>query len=119
KYEVLHDGSEVKLGTVTLTAHHTPGHTPGCTTWTMKVEDGGRTYDVLIIGSVGVNPGTNPSAIPNFSLSISKVSSSCAARMSTCLSDRIPRCTTWVRNMRRSRPADPTHSLIQPDTVPN
>src|SRR5215467_11590842 len=59
KYEVLHDGSEVKLGNVTLTAHLTPGHTPGCTTWTMKVQDGGRTYDVLIIGSVGVNPGTN------------------------------------------------------------
>ena len=59
KYEVLHDGSEVKLGNVTLTAHHTPGHTPGCTTRTMKAEDGGRTYDVLIIGSVGVNPGTN------------------------------------------------------------
>jgi len=58
-YEVLHDGGEVKLGNMTLTAHHTPGHTPGCTTWTMKVQDGGRTYDVLIIGSVGVNPGTN------------------------------------------------------------
>jgi metallo-beta-lactamase class B len=59
KYEVLRDGSEEKLGDVTLTAHHTPGHTPGCTTWTMKVQDGGRPYDVLIIGSVGVNPGTN------------------------------------------------------------
>ena len=58
-YEVLHDGSEVKLGNMILTAHHTPGHTPGCTTWTMKVQDGGRSYDVLIIGSVGVNPGTN------------------------------------------------------------
>src|SRR5438552_10862039 len=58
-YEVLHDGSEVKLGNVVLTAHLTPGHTPGCTTWTMKVQDGGKTYDVLIIGSVGVNPGTN------------------------------------------------------------
>jgi metallo-beta-lactamase class B len=58
-YEVLHDGNEVKLGNVTLTAHHTPGHTPGCTTWTMKVQDGGKSYDVLIIGSVGVNPGTN------------------------------------------------------------
>ena len=58
-YEVLHDGSEVKLGNLVLTAHHTPGHTPGCTTWTMKVQDGGKTYDVLIIGSVGVNPGTN------------------------------------------------------------
>src|SRR5204863_9811075 len=58
-YEVLHDGSEVKLGNMTLTAHHTPGHTPGCTTWTIKVQDGGRSYDVLIIGSVGVNNGTN------------------------------------------------------------
>jgi len=58
-YEALHDGSEVTLGGVTLTAHWTPGHTPGCTTWTMKVQDGGKTYDVLIIGSVGVNPGTN------------------------------------------------------------
>jgi len=58
-YESLHDGSEVTLGGVTLTAHLTPGHTPGCTTWTMKVQEGGRSYDVLIIGSVGVNPGTN------------------------------------------------------------
>jgi metallo-beta-lactamase class B len=58
-YEVLHDGSQVKLGNVTMTAHLTPGHTPGCTTWTMQVQDGGRSYDVLIIGSVGVNPGTN------------------------------------------------------------
>jgi metallo-beta-lactamase class B len=58
-YEALHDGSTVTLGGVTLTAHHTPGHTPGCTTWTMTAQDGGRSYDVLIIGSVGVNPGTN------------------------------------------------------------
>jgi len=58
-YQTLHDGSEVMLGNVALTAHFTPGHTPGCTTWTMKVQEGGRSYDVLIIGSVGVNPGTN------------------------------------------------------------
>jgi metallo-beta-lactamase class B len=58
-YESLRNGQAVTLGGVTLTAHHTPGHTPGCTAWTMKVQEGGRTYDVLIIGSVGVNPGTN------------------------------------------------------------
>src|SRR4029079_1054365 len=57
-YEPLHDGSEVALGGTTLVAHHTPGHTAGCTTWTFKVQDGGRSYDVLIIGSVGVNNGT-------------------------------------------------------------
>ena len=54
---VLHDGDEVTLGGSTLVAHLTPGHTRGCTTWTMKVADGGKTYNVVIIGSMGVNPG--------------------------------------------------------------
>ena len=53
----LHDGEEVKLGGVVLTAHLTPGHTKGCTTWTMKVQDGGKSYDVVIIGSPNVNEG--------------------------------------------------------------
>ena len=55
--QVLHDGEDVKFGDVTLTAHLTPGHTKGCTTWTTKVQDGGKTYDVLILCSVGVNAG--------------------------------------------------------------
>src|SRR4029077_11450681 len=54
---VLHDNDEVKLGGTTLVAHLTPGHTHGCTTWTLKVQDEGKTYDVVIIGSMGVNPG--------------------------------------------------------------
>ncbi|HEY1340706.1 MAG TPA: subclass B3 metallo-beta-lactamase [Bryobacteraceae bacterium] len=54
---VLHDGDEVKLGDAVLTAHLTPGHTKGCTTWTMKASDGGKTYDVVIVGSPNVNPG--------------------------------------------------------------
>jgi metallo-beta-lactamase class B len=63
---VLHDGDEVKLGGMTLVAHLTPGHTRGCTTWTFKEQESGKSYDVLIIGSVGVNPGmklvNNPDA---------------------------------------------------------
>jgi metallo-beta-lactamase class B len=54
---VIHDGEDVKLGGVTLVAHLTPGHTKGCTTWTMQVQDGGKTYNVVILGSIGVNPG--------------------------------------------------------------
>ena len=45
---VLKDGEKVMLGGTTLTAHLTPGHTRGCTTWTMRVPEGGRTYDVVI-----------------------------------------------------------------------
>jgi metallo-beta-lactamase class B len=54
---VLHDGSEVQLGGTVLVAHLTPGHTKGCTTWTMKVKDGGKTYNVVIVGGTYVNPG--------------------------------------------------------------
>lgn len=54
---VLHDGDEVSLGGSTLVARLTPGHTPGCTTWTMTIEEDGRSYDVVIIGSMGSNPG--------------------------------------------------------------
>jgi metallo-beta-lactamase class B len=54
---VLRDGDQVQLGGSTLTAHKTPGHTKGCTTWTMKVTDGGRTWNVVIVGSPNVNSG--------------------------------------------------------------
>jgi metallo-beta-lactamase class B len=51
---------------MTLVAHLTPGHTRGCTTWMFKEQEDGKSYDVLIIGSVGVNPGmklvNNPDA---------------------------------------------------------
>jgi metallo-beta-lactamase class B len=55
---VLHDGDEVKLGGSVLTAHLTAGHTKGCTTWSMKATEAGKTYDVVIVCSVGVNAGT-------------------------------------------------------------
>jgi metallo-beta-lactamase class B len=54
---VLHDGDVVTLGRTTLVAHLTPGHTRGCTTWTLKAQEEGKTYDVVIIGSFGTNPG--------------------------------------------------------------
>ena len=53
----LKDGDEVKLGDATLVARLTPGHTPGCTTWTMKVMDHGKPLNAVIIGSPNVNPG--------------------------------------------------------------
>ena len=49
----LKDGEEVKLGGSTVVAHLTPGHTRGCTTWTMRVDG----LNAVIIGSPNVNPG--------------------------------------------------------------
>jgi metallo-beta-lactamase class B len=54
---VLHDRDTVELGGSTLTARLTPGHTPGCTTWTMQVAEDGRTLNAVIIGSPNVNAG--------------------------------------------------------------
>jgi metallo-beta-lactamase class B len=48
------NGGQVALGGVTLTAVATPGHTPGCTSWSMKLPYQGRTLDVLFACSVTV-----------------------------------------------------------------
>jgi metallo-beta-lactamase class B len=40
-----------------VVAHLTPGHTKGCTTWTLKVHDNGKTYNVVVLGCPNVNPG--------------------------------------------------------------
>jgi metallo-beta-lactamase class B len=53
----LHDRETVELGGSKLVAHLTPGHTRGCTTWTMQERDGARTLNVVIVGSPNVNPG--------------------------------------------------------------
>ena len=54
---ILHDGDTVELGGSKWVAHLTPGHTKGCTTWTTQIRDGGRTLNVVIIGSPNVNAG--------------------------------------------------------------
>nr|AIA12592.1 L1_beta_lactamase [uncultured bacterium] len=53
------DGDVVRLGPIALTAHLTPGHTKGATTWTMTVKDAaGREHSAVFLGSTSVNPGT-------------------------------------------------------------
>jgi len=54
---ILHDGDRVILGGTTLAARLTPGHTRGCTTWTTSIRDDGRDLSVVIVGSMGSNPG--------------------------------------------------------------
>ncbi len=54
---VLHDGDQVTLGGITLTARKTPGHTKGCTTWTWTEVEAGQNLHVVVVGSPNVNPG--------------------------------------------------------------
>jgi metallo-beta-lactamase class B len=55
--QVLRDGDRVTLGGETLTALKTPGHTRGCTTWTLKVPVDGKSRLAVVVGSPNVNPG--------------------------------------------------------------
>jgi metallo-beta-lactamase class B len=75
--QIIQDGEAVRLGGVTLIAHLTPGHTKGCTTWTMQVKDGGalplserstapKIFDVVFIGSTTINPGVKLLNEPNY-----------------------------------------------------
>lgn len=51
---VIDDGESVELGGTVLTAHVTPGHTPGCTTWTTTVSEAGKAYSVIFYCSTSV-----------------------------------------------------------------
>jgi len=63
---VLHDGDTVTLADAVLTAHLTPGHTRGCTTWTMEVMEGGKNYNAVFVGGPNVNDGYNLVTSPSY-----------------------------------------------------
>jgi metallo-beta-lactamase class B len=73
--KVLHDGESVTLGGTTLVAHLTPGHTHGCTTWTMKAKDDGKTYNVVINCSLRPPAMLTPALIDEFNRSFKLVRS--------------------------------------------
>jgi metallo-beta-lactamase class B len=54
---VLKDGDTVTLGGTTLRAVWAPGHTPGCTVWTTRVQDAGKPYSVAFYACGGPNAG--------------------------------------------------------------
>ena len=49
--QIIHDGESIELGGQKLTAWLTPGHTKGNTTWTTKISDGEKNYNVVFAGS--------------------------------------------------------------------
>ncbi|MGX9772119.1 subclass B3 metallo-beta-lactamase [Janthinobacterium aestuarii] len=82
KVGVVGEGDTVKLGPLTLTAHMTPGHTPGGTTWTWTSCEGQRCLDVVYADSLNpyasgdfryTGKGGTPDISASFEASIAKV----------------------------------------------
>lgn len=73
------DGDKITLGDTTLTAHATPGHSPGCTSWSMTVKDGGQDRNVLFFcsGTVALNRlvghPTHPGIVDDYRSTYAKV----------------------------------------------
>lgn len=55
---IIRDGEKLELGGVALTAHLTPGHTRGATTWTMQIDDAGQLRHAVFFSSASINAGT-------------------------------------------------------------
>jgi len=71
--KVIHDGDSVTLGGMTLAAHLTAGHTRGATTWTTKVEEGGKSYDVVFYSSLRSPARLTPPIVDEFNHSFKVV----------------------------------------------
>jgi metallo-beta-lactamase class B len=62
----LKDGDTVAVGDLTLTARKTPGHTPGSTTWLLRIVADGRPLTVAFAASTGMNPGVRLAGAPSY-----------------------------------------------------
>ncbi|WP_257626382.1 subclass B3 metallo-beta-lactamase [Janthinobacterium sp. NKUCC06_STL] len=82
KVSLVGEGDTVKVGPLSLTAHMTPGHTPGGTTWTWTSCEGQRCLDVVYADSLNpyssgdftyTGKGGKPDISASFEASIAKV----------------------------------------------
>lgn len=82
KVRVVADGETLRVGPLAVTAHLTPGHTPGSTSWTWRSCEAGRCLDLVYADSLNAvsAPGfrfsgdvTHPSLVEAFRRSIAIV----------------------------------------------
>ena len=60
------DNDTISLGGTVLTAHHHPGHTKGATSFTLNVQESGKTYRVVIANMGSINPGVTVSGMAKY-----------------------------------------------------
>jgi metallo-beta-lactamase class B len=84
KTRAVRDGETVRLGPLAVTAHYTPGHTKGGTSWTWQATEQGKTVDVVFADSLnavaakGLSFSRNP-LYPNARADIERAMAAVAA----------------------------------------
>jgi metallo-beta-lactamase class B len=56
---IFKDGDKIELGGTVITAHLTPGHTKGSTSYSMEITENGKLYHVLVANMPNINEGVN------------------------------------------------------------
>jgi metallo-beta-lactamase class B len=117
---VVHDGETVRVGDVSLTANLTPGHTPGCTTWSTTVRDGGRNLHILFLcsltvaGNVLVGNRAYPTIVADYERTFAKLS---AMRADIVLTSH-PEMADILQREARVRAGD-LNAFIDPRALPS
>ena len=60
------DSDTISIGKTDLIAHHHPGHTRGATSFTLNVQESGKTYRVVIANMGSINPGVTVSGMAKY-----------------------------------------------------
>ena len=110
------DGTTVRLGPVELTAHITPGHTAGCTTWTFPVHDGDRVLQVVdrcsLTPPLALSLGKHPEIRAEFERSFRIMRN---LPVDIWLTAHAREFGRWRKFQARAASADPVAPFIDPD----
>jgi len=112
------DGDTVKVGPIVMTAHITAGHTPGCTSWSLDVPDGGHPVSVLFLcsltvaGNVLVGNTAYPNIVADYRATFRKLS---AMKADVVLSSH-PEITDVFGREAKRRPGQP-NPFIDPSLL--
>jgi metallo-beta-lactamase class B len=117
--DVIHDGQSIVVGETIVTAHLTPGHTPGCTSWSTSVIEGDRTLRVLFLCSITVagnklvGNGAYPTIVADYERTFAKLS---AMHADIVLTSH-PEIADVAGREARAQAGDP-HAFIDPAALP-
>jgi metallo-beta-lactamase class B len=116
---IVTEGQTLRLGDIVLTAHLTPGHTPGCTSWSMTVQEDGAPREVLFLcsitvaGNILVGNRAYPAIASDFRATFAKLS---AMRADIVLTSHPEMADVLERQARRD--AGKPNPFIDPTTLP-